>query len=109
MIEEWTRQRSTAECEAILTAAGVPCASYRTVKEAMNDPHLAVRGTIDTLKYSGGEYRLPNAAFQISGANTHARAHLPEFNQDEQEILGGILGYTKEQIAACHVEPVKSH
>ena len=110
LIEKWTLQRSTAECISILTAAGVPCASYRTVKEAMEDPHLAVRGTIDTLTYKGGgQYRLPNAPFQIPGSNTHAKSHLPDFNQDEEEILGGILGYTKEQIAACHVEPPKAH
>jgi crotonobetainyl-CoA:carnitine CoA-transferase CaiB-like acyl-CoA transferase len=90
-------------------AAGVPCASYRTVKEAMSDPHLAVRGTLATIKDGGGEYKLPNAPFQISGATTHARSRVADFNQDEDEILGGILGYTKEQIAACHLEPAHSH
>ena len=109
LIEKWTRERTTAECEAILTAAGVPCASYRTVKEAMSDPHLAVRGTIAVIKDGGGEYQLPNAAFQISGTATHARAYVADFNQNEEAILGGILGYTKEQIAACHVEPAHAH
>ena len=37
------------------------------------------------------------------------RAYVADFNQDEEAILGGILGYTKEQIAACHVEPAHTH
>ncbi|MBI4189665.1 MAG: CoA transferase [Betaproteobacteria bacterium] len=109
LIEEWTRERSAAECEAILMAAGVPCARYRTVEEAMRDPHLAARGSIATVKDGGGEYRLPNAGFQISGATTHARERVADFNQDAEAILGGILGYTKEQIMACHVQPAGSH
>jgi len=51
---------------------------------------------------------LPNAACQMPGMNTHARDFVADFNQNEEEILGGILGYTKEQIAACHIE-AKSH
>ena len=108
VIEEWTRDKTTAECESILMKAGVPCASYRTVTETMADPHLAVRGTISTIQAGGGDYRLPNAAFQMPGMNTHARDFVADFNQNEEEILGGILGYTKEQIAACHSE-AKSH
>jgi crotonobetainyl-CoA:carnitine CoA-transferase CaiB-like acyl-CoA transferase len=44
LIEGWTRQRSGAECERILMAAGVPCSRYRSVAEAMDDPQLAERG-----------------------------------------------------------------
>jgi CoA:oxalate CoA-transferase len=108
-IEEWTQQRTTAECEATLMAAGVPCASYRTVTDAMKDPHLAVRGTIATIIDGGGEYKLPNAPFQIPGVATHARSRVADFSQDEEAILGGILGYSKEQIAACHVKPAHDH
>lgn len=107
-IEQWTLQRSTAECEDILIAAGVPCASYRTVDEVMKDPHLAVRGTLATVVDGGGEYRLPNAGFQLSGSTTHARPRVASFNEDEEQILGGILGYTKDQIAACHVKRTHS-
>jgi len=52
---------------------------------------------------------LPNAAFQISGATTHARERVADFNQDAEAILGGILGYTKEQIMACRVQPTDSN
>jgi crotonobetainyl-CoA:carnitine CoA-transferase CaiB-like acyl-CoA transferase len=87
----------------------VPCARYRTVEEAMQDPHLAVRGTLSTIPYGSGDYRLPNAAFQIAGSPTHARPYVADFDQDAEAVLGGILGYTQEQIAACRVHPDRRH
>ena len=104
LINNWTQTRTTAECDAILSKVNAPYARFRTVQEAMNDPHLDERGTIASINYGAGEYRLPNAAFQISGATTHARDRVATFNQDAEEVLGGILGYTKEQIAACKVK-----
>ena len=108
-IEEWTSQRPTAECEKILMAAGVPCARYRTVTEVMADPHSDARGSIATINYGSGEYRLPNAPFQISDSATHARNHVSGFNEDADAILGGILGYSKEQIEACRVKADAAH
>ena len=109
LIDEWTRTRTTAECEAILLKAGVPCASYRTTAEAMADPHTKARGTLATIDFGGGKYQLPNAPYLISGAATHARDLCADFDEHAQQVLGGILGYTEEQIAACRVKASGGH
>jgi CoA:oxalate CoA-transferase len=38
LIQDWTCTRSSLECERELSAAGVPCARYMTVAEALKDP-----------------------------------------------------------------------
>lgn len=109
-IEEWTIQRTTAECENVLMKAGVPCGRYRTVDEVLEDPHEIARGSIAKVGYGSGQYyQLPNAPFQISESNTSARDLVAGFNEHAEEVLGTILGYSKEQIEACKVSPDASH
>jgi len=107
-IEKWTRERSTKECESVLMNAGVPCAGYRTVDEAIADPHTLARGSISKLDFGGETYCLPNVPFQISESRTHARNRVAQFNENAEEVLGGILGYTKEQIDACQTPAMGS-
>jgi CoA:oxalate CoA-transferase len=104
LIEEWTRERTTDECEAILILAGVPCARFRTVTEAMRDPHLAARGTISTIRDGGGSYDLPNAGFRMPGHDIDAKPDVAGFDQHAEQVLGGILGYSAQMIADCRVE-----
>ena len=109
-IEEWTLQRTTDECEQVLMKAGVPCGRYRSVDEVMADPHEIQRGSISKVGYGNGQYyQLPNAPFQIGGANTGARDLVAGFNEHADEVLRGMLGYTQAQIDACKVSPDAAH
>lgn len=108
-IQEWTSKRSTAECEKVLMAAGVPCASYRTVDDVLKDPHEIERGSIGAISYGSGKYQLPNAPFQLPGFTTHVRDRIANFDEDLESVLGGILGYSKEEIEACRVSPEHAH
>jgi crotonobetainyl-CoA:carnitine CoA-transferase CaiB-like acyl-CoA transferase len=85
LIEGWTSQRSAAECERLLLAAGFPCTRYRTAEEAMADPQAQARGSFATVRDPEGEYLVPNAPFQIAGWTTSVRpevAALGEHNGD---------------------------
>jgi crotonobetainyl-CoA:carnitine CoA-transferase CaiB-like acyl-CoA transferase len=104
LIEDWTKERTTEECEAILIPARVPCARFRTVAEAMRDPHLAERGTITTIKDGGGTYMLPNAGFRMPNHDIDAKPDVADFDEDAEAVLGDILGYSAEQIADCRVQ-----
>jgi crotonobetainyl-CoA:carnitine CoA-transferase CaiB-like acyl-CoA transferase len=101
LVESWTSRHTSAECEAILSRAGVPHATFRTAAEAMDDPHAAARGSIAAIDYAGGSYRLPNAGFRMPGHDIDARNYVPAFGADSAEVLGSLLGYTKAQIEAC--------
>ena len=75
----------------------------------MNDPHLAARGSIGTIQYGAGDYRLPNPPFQIPGVPTHVQPQVPEFDEHAKEVLQGVLGYTEEQVLACRVKRTSTH
>lgn len=103
LIENWTAARTGQQCEELLLAAGVPCTRYRTVAEAMCDPHVRARGVLSRVTDGAGEYWVPNAPFQMPGLDTAARPHVPELGESTIEVLTGLLDYSKEQAAACRV------
>jgi crotonobetainyl-CoA:carnitine CoA-transferase CaiB-like acyl-CoA transferase len=68
-LEAWTGQRPGAECERLLNAAGVPCARYRTVAEAMHDPHLIDRGLFRRVDDDAGGFEVPAMPFRLETAD----------------------------------------
>lgn len=92
-IEEWASTRSAEACEAAMTAAGVPCARYRTVAEAMADPALVHRGLLQTVADGGGSYRVFGAPFKMSGCDVRARSHVASLGED-LELYSGELGFS---------------
>ena len=71
-LETLTMQHTSVECEEILTAASVPCARYRTIAEALEDPLFAERGAFQTVSDPAGEYLVTNLPFKMSRAETAA-------------------------------------
>ncbi len=109
LTESWTSRHSMDECEAILLPAGVPISRFRTLKEAFEDPQLKTRGALTTLQVGGKPYVIPNIPFLTPGASTRPRTFVGKLNGDAQSVLGGLLGYTAEQIAACSPEGKGGH
>ena len=97
------------ECEDILEKAGVPVSRFRTLKEAFEDPQLKERGALSTVDVGGSPYIIPNVPFVTPGANTRPRTVVSDINADNQAILGDILGYSAEQIAACAAKEGGEH
>jgi CoA:oxalate CoA-transferase len=92
IIEGWTSQRTSAECEQTLLAAGVPCSRYRTVGEAMNAPQTLARGTMSRLEAGGEPFLVANQSFKLSRARTEARALIARLGQHTDEVLQEVLG-----------------
>ena len=101
LIEQWTRERSGNEVEALLMAGGVPCTRYKSVFEAMTSPQLAARGGLSRVADDAGEYWVPNAPFQMPGLDTSPRPTVPALGQSTVDVLGRLLGYAPEKAQAC--------
>ncbi len=106
LIEAWTSQRSGADCEAALMAAGVPCARYRSVAEAMADPQVAERGFLAELGREGARFKVANAPYRLSATPTRARDRLPTLGADTDEVLGEGLGLDRAALAALRAAGV---
>jgi crotonobetainyl-CoA:carnitine CoA-transferase CaiB-like acyl-CoA transferase len=90
IIEAWTSQRSAAECEESLMRAGVPCARYRTVSEAMAEPQAAFRGSFERVGSNPESFLVANPPYKLSESTIHARQGLPQLGQHTDEILAEL-------------------
>ncbi len=104
LIEQWTSLRSTEECERMLLQAGVPCARFQSFSDAMRDPQIMARDNFSTLETSKGPLKLPNAPFQMSDMETQIRPSVSGVGENTEEVLAGLLGYSKSEISACRPE-----
>jgi CoA:oxalate CoA-transferase len=99
LVEAWSQQRSAKECEEFLNKAGVPCTRYRTVKDAMADPHLHDRGSFQRVSDAAGGYLVPNLPYRMDQGGARARAHVPSLGEHTAEVLRNELGLDDAEIA----------
>ncbi|HEY1798680.1 MAG TPA: CaiB/BaiF CoA-transferase family protein [Stellaceae bacterium] len=97
-LETWSKGLPTAEVQAIFDRHQVPSSPYRTVKEAMEDPQLAHRHSLATIKDKGGEFLALNPPFRMTGSDTATRPYVNALGADSAEVLAE-LGYSENEIA----------
>ena len=90
LIEEWTREHTSVECERRLMAAGVPCTRYLTVEEAMDSEQVRARGATTEIKDAAGSYKVPNAPFQMPGLHAAPRGGVPALGEHTESVLAGL-------------------
>jgi len=105
-LEEWSRERSTTQVQAVFDRHGVPSSPYRTVKEAMADPQLAHRRAFAEIHDAGGTFQALNPPFRMSDTPAAASPHVASLGEHTEELLAEI-GYSRAQIAAL-VSPAKA-
>jgi crotonobetainyl-CoA:carnitine CoA-transferase CaiB-like acyl-CoA transferase len=110
LIEEWTRQHSSAEViDELQTKRAVPCAPVRTAMEVMSDPALFERGVLQQLEHprmgaidaiAGG---IP---IQMSDATVGLDRPAVDLGADNAEIYGQLLGLEVEELARLKADGV---
>ena len=98
-LELWSKQRASAEVQAIFDRHQVPGSPYRTVKEAMADPQLAHRRALAEVHDKGGSFRVLNPPFRFSAATAAAQPFVAALGEHTAAVLGE-LGYAPRDIAA---------
>lgn len=100
LVERWTIERPARECEDRFMAAGIPAATYRTVREALQDPQLAHRGSLARVADASGAFVVPNLPFRLSAARVEAGARVADSGDDTVAVLTEVLGMTPGQASA---------
>jgi crotonobetainyl-CoA:carnitine CoA-transferase CaiB-like acyl-CoA transferase len=90
-LEQWTSQRTSDECLAVFSAAGVPIARYQTVAEAIQDPQLAFRQTLSSVRDSVGEFLVANQPFKLSASSIVPTGRVPALGEHTEETLRKYL------------------
>ena len=96
-LEIWSSTVTTAECQAAFDREGVPSSPYRTVREVMDDPQLAHRGALATVRDHGGEFKVMNPPFRFSDTSVAVGSTVSALGEDTKAVLDAA-GYTEEEI-----------
>ena len=106
IVREWTGARTKHEVMAILGKGGVPCGATLDTGEILDDPHLNARGQIHTLEHATrGRLRLPGCPVHLS-ASEAPTSPAPLAGQHTDEVLGEVLGLSKDEVAALRAKGV---
>jgi crotonobetainyl-CoA:carnitine CoA-transferase CaiB-like acyl-CoA transferase len=104
MIAEWGAQRTVADAVAALGSQGAPAAPVRTISDAVRDPLVHERGDIVRLEHPDYEVKeeLYGSGMPIHFSRSSAELDgpAPRLGQHTDDILGDLLGYDAERIAA---------
>jgi crotonobetainyl-CoA:carnitine CoA-transferase CaiB-like acyl-CoA transferase len=99
-LESWTEQRTAQECEDLISAAGCPCARYRTALESLELPQIAARGAVVEVDDGAGPFRVPNTPLVLRESESRLRPSVPERGGDTRSILREVLGLRPTEIDA---------
>jgi CoA:oxalate CoA-transferase len=98
-LEVWSQGLESAEVQRVFDRHGVPSSPYRTVREAMEDPQLAHRGSFAEIHDGGGSFRALNPPFRMSASEAAAKPFVAALGEHSEAVLAE-LGYTQAEITA---------
>jgi len=105
-VREWSRRFRRDEIVALLSAAGVPCAPVRSLKEATDDPYLRERGLLRAVEFAGrGDVLVLGSPIQMRDPGNGAAAALPpvapppKLGEHNRAIYCGLLGLSADELA----------
>jgi crotonobetainyl-CoA:carnitine CoA-transferase CaiB-like acyl-CoA transferase len=104
LIAGWAAETTQAEALAALEAHGAPAAAVRTTAQAVRDPQVVARGEVVPLVHPrfGHFDGLYGSGLPVvfSRSTTDLSAPAPGLGEHTDAVLGGLLGYSADRIAA---------
>jgi crotonobetainyl-CoA:carnitine CoA-transferase CaiB-like acyl-CoA transferase len=99
VVAEWTAQRSTADIEEQLQAAGVAAHVVAGSADLLADPQLAHQRHILALEHPDRGCLLENARFTLSRTPARVDRRAPLLGEHTWEVLTEMLGYDPDRVA----------
>ena len=98
-LEDWSRQLTTAEVQAVFDTNGVPSSPYRTVKEALEDAQIAHRDALAEIQDGGGSFKALNPPFRFSEGRAAAQPFVAALGEHTEAVLAEF-GYAPDEVTA---------
>jgi CoA:oxalate CoA-transferase len=106
MVEEWTKDKTTAEVLTQLEAAHIPCAPVATIDKVINDPQLKERKMILDINQDEVKLTLPASVFKLSQTPGRITSLAPRLGEHTEEILTHFLNYSTVEIQQLREEGI---
>lgn len=105
MLRRWTSTRRAEEIEASLQQKGIPATKSMSVRDLLGDPHLQARGAFSLVNHASvGSHLTYSPSWRFESMRLLDAA--PCLGQDNDYVLGELLGLTSRQIAQLAEEEV---
>ncbi len=108
LIEGWTHEQDHYQAFHLLQQAGVKAAPVLNGKEILLDPHFKERGQFDVVDqpHQGRRPMPRHLAAKFDEFEASAQGPAPTLGQHNQEVLGGLLGLSDEELAELEEQKV---
>jgi crotonobetainyl-CoA:carnitine CoA-transferase CaiB-like acyl-CoA transferase len=107
LLDAMVARKTRNEWIALLEAAGVPCGPINNLDEVFADPQVQARAMAIELDHPlAGSVKLVRSPMKLSGTPATSDAAPPLLGQHTDEVLAGLLGKSREEIAALRAQGI---
>jgi crotonobetainyl-CoA:carnitine CoA-transferase CaiB-like acyl-CoA transferase len=92
--------RTYEEWESVLLAAGIPMGAINSIGQVVEHPQVAARGALVEMNHPrAGKVKMVGAPVRLSKTPGSVRTPAPMLGEHTDEVLGDLLGLSKDEIA----------
>jgi crotonobetainyl-CoA:carnitine CoA-transferase CaiB-like acyl-CoA transferase len=107
LLAGWTTSRDPHDVMRQLQAAGIPAGAVQDGRDLFHDPHLRARGFISVIEHPAlGSIPVAGMPIRVSGLRWHAPRWTAALGAANEQVLCGVLGYSRDQLAAWQASEV---
>ncbi len=99
-LSDWCAQHASSDIIATLEEARVPVGPIYSVEDMLTDPHYQARGMFETVEINGKPLKIPAIMPKLSRTPGETKWPGAKIGEHNQEILGGLLGMSDDDIAS---------
>ncbi len=100
VIAQWVSEKTAAEVITEAEKIPIPAGHCYNQSEVANDPQVQATGILSQVPFPGGSPKVYVASppIRMSVSPTEIRRSFPTVGQHNEEIFGGLLGYSKMEL-----------
>jgi CoA:oxalate CoA-transferase len=109
LVQTWLAGLTTENARRLLAARGVPCGPVRTPGDAKRDPDVLARGETTRIGHplhDAETFIGSGLPIRMSGSAVGYDRPAHEMGEDNEAVYCGLLGYSREQLAALKRDQV---
>jgi crotonobetainyl-CoA:carnitine CoA-transferase CaiB-like acyl-CoA transferase len=107
LLQDWVKDQTVDDLYHRAQSRRVPIAPVSTMGDLFNNTHLKARGFFATIDHPAtGLLQYPGALYKFSQTPWEIRRPAPLLGQHNEEIYGGRLGMSQQQLADLKAEHV---